>query len=169
MNSFTIKNIRGNVLDSDAPIIAHQVNCLGVMGAGVAKCVREKYPEVMKTYTRWCRQYDFKHLLGLVLDYCTNKNQIIANCFAQDKIGSGRMTNYEAFYSCLENIRKGIDYYGFEHRIAFPYKIGCGLGGGDWNIILAMIKSVFGKDGNYTVEFWSFDEFGSIPMECTAS
>ena len=42
MNSFTIKHITGNVLDSDAPIIAHQVNCMGVMGAGVAKCIREK-------------------------------------------------------------------------------------------------------------------------------
>lgn len=52
MNSFTIKHITGNVLDSDAPIIAHQVNCMGVMGAGVAKCIREKYPDIMFTYSR---------------------------------------------------------------------------------------------------------------------
>ena len=165
MNSFTIKHITGNVLDSDAPIIAHQVNCTGVMGAGVAKCIRERYPNIMFTYSRWCKTYD-SNLLGMVLDYCTENNQIIANCFAQDKTGSGRQTNYEAFYSCLENIRKSFDYYGFEHRIAFPYKIGCGLGGGDWDVILAMIKSVFGHDGDYTIELWSIDEFDVIPAVC---
>lgn len=166
MNSFTIKHIIGNVLDSDAPIIAHQVNCQGVMGAGVAKCIREKYPDVMRTYSRWCRDFDSEYLLGKVLDYCTDKNQIIANCFAQNKTGSGRMTDYEAFYCCLENLKKEIKYYGFEHRIAFPYKIGCGLGGGDWDVILAMIKSVFGHDGDYTIEFWSLDEFDVIPVVC---
>lgn len=164
MGNLTIKQITGNVLDSDAPIIAHQVNCQGVMGAGVAKCVREKYPDIMNTYSRWCKEYKPQILLGMVLDYCTDHNQIIANCFAQHKTGNGRQTDYEAFYVCLENLRKAIDYYGFERRIAFPYKIGCGLGGGDWDIIFAMIKSVFGKDGDYTIELWSIDEFGVIPV-----
>lgn len=159
MNSFTIKNITGNILDSDAPIIAHQVNCMGVMGAGVAKCVREKYPDIMTTYSRWCKDYDSKFLLGRVLDYCTDNNQIIANCFAQDKTGSGRQTNYEAFYTCLGNLKKAVDYYGVEHRIAFPYKIGCGLGGADWNIIFAMIEAVFSQADNFTIEFWSIDGF----------
>lgn len=168
MNSFTIKHITGNVLDSDAPIIAHQVNCQGVMGAGVAKCIREKYPDIMTDYVRWCRAFPSQKLLGKVQDFFIdeNENHIIANCFAQDKTGSGRMTNYEAFYTCLENLKYVVEYYGFEHRIAFPYKIGCGLGGGDWDVILAMIKSVFGHDGDYTIEFWSLEEFGTIPVVC---
>ena len=166
MKSFAIKHITGNVLDSDAPIIAHQVNCQGVMGAGVAKCIREKYPDVMTTYSRWCKNYQPQYLLGQVLDYCTDKNQIIANCFTQNKTGSGRMTDYEAFYCCLENLKEEFKYYGLEHRIAFPYKIGCGLGGGDWDVILAMIRSVFGHDGDYTIEFWSLDGFDVIPVVC---
>lgn len=40
----------GNVFDSDADIICHQVNCQGVMGSGVAKEVRERYPEVYYAY-----------------------------------------------------------------------------------------------------------------------
>ena len=168
MNSFTIKHITGNVLDSDAPIIAHQVNCMGVMGAGVAKCIREKYPDIMADYTRWCRAFPSQKLLGKVQDFFIDedKNHIVANCFAQDKTGSGRMTNYEAFYTCLENLKYVVDYYDLEHRIAFPYKIGCGLGGGDWDVILAMIKSVFGHDGDYTIELWSIDGFDVIPVVC---
>ena len=164
MSSLNIKYITGNLLDSDAPIIAHQVNCEGVMGAGVAKYIREKYFDIMITYSKWCKNYTTQSLLGKVLDYFTDTNQIIVNCFAQAKTGSGRMTNYEAFYTCLENLKDEADYYGdcygFEHRIAFPYKIGCGLGGGDWEVILAMIKSVFGRDGDYTIEFWAIDGFG---------
>ena len=32
-----IKVIPGNLFDSEAQILAHQVNCKGVMGSGVAK------------------------------------------------------------------------------------------------------------------------------------
>lgn len=44
----------GNVFDSDAKIICHQVNCQGVMGSGVAKEVRERYPKVYEEYHIYC-------------------------------------------------------------------------------------------------------------------
>ena len=40
----------GNVFDSDADIICHQVNCQGVMGSGVAKEVRERFPNVYEEF-----------------------------------------------------------------------------------------------------------------------
>ena len=57
--------------------------------------------------------------------------------FAQYDYGYGprRYTNYEAFACCLENLNKLVPDYV---PIAFPYKIGCGLGGGDWDIIQLM-------------------------------
>lgn len=39
-----IKHIKGDIFQSGADVILHQVNCQGVMGSGVAKQVREKYP-----------------------------------------------------------------------------------------------------------------------------
>lgn len=45
----------GNVFDSDAKIICHQVNCQGVMGSGVAKEVRERYPKVYEQYHEFMR------------------------------------------------------------------------------------------------------------------
>ena len=35
----------GNVFDTDAKYICHQVNCKGKMASGVAKEVRERYPD----------------------------------------------------------------------------------------------------------------------------
>ena len=55
------------------------------MGAGVAKCIREKYPDIMTDYVRWCQNYDENYLLGLIQLYRINENEdkFIANCFAQ--------------------------------------------------------------------------------------
>ena len=67
--------------------------------------------------------------------------------FAQDGFGSGQVyTNYDAFKYCLNDISeylklhkdKVLKTYGNE--ICFPYNIGCGNAGGDWRIVLNMIK-----------------------------
>ena len=40
-----------NILESfNIDILCHQVNCQGVMGAGLAKQIRSKYPEVYEQY-----------------------------------------------------------------------------------------------------------------------
>ncbi len=45
-----IKIIDGNLFDTKAKIIAHQVNCRGVMGSGVALQIKERYPYVYEMY-----------------------------------------------------------------------------------------------------------------------
>ena len=34
--------VKGNLLEADVDVIMHQVNCKGVMGAGVARQIRQK-------------------------------------------------------------------------------------------------------------------------------
>ena len=41
-------------MESGCNIICHQVNCQGVMGSGIAKQVREKYPNVYNSYKKAC-------------------------------------------------------------------------------------------------------------------
>lgn len=38
-----IKERKGNLLQADTPMIAHQVNCQGVMGAGIARQIRKDF------------------------------------------------------------------------------------------------------------------------------
>lgn len=45
-----------DILNTKAQVIAHQVNCLGVMGAGVAKAIRDKYPAAYLQYKRLCSE-----------------------------------------------------------------------------------------------------------------
>lgn len=136
-----VKHIKGDIFDSDADAILHQVNCQGVMGSGVAKQVREKYPIVFEYYKSWCDDPSMKPgLLGHIQTVYTDESgkQAIINLFAQDNYGydGGCYTNYEALKKCFEAVNK--QWAG--HTIAIPYLIGCYRGGGDWNVVLDMIE-----------------------------
>ena len=47
--------IDGNIFDCTENIIVHQTNCQGVMGSGIAKQVKERYPEVFNAYYHYCK------------------------------------------------------------------------------------------------------------------
>lgn len=47
-----IEIIEGNLFDTDAKFICHQVNCMGKMGSGVALQVRQRFPHVYEEYKR---------------------------------------------------------------------------------------------------------------------
>ena len=45
-----IRYVKGDITESNCDIICHQVNCRGAMNSGVAKAIREKWPEVYEQY-----------------------------------------------------------------------------------------------------------------------
>ena len=79
--------VKGDVLACEADVVLHQVNCLGVMGAGVAKQVREKYPVVFKVYKALCdaNSHCRQRLLGYAQFVRVDGNRCIVNLFAQDR------------------------------------------------------------------------------------
>ncbi len=151
-----IKIIEGNLFDSKAQIICHQVNCQGRMGSGVAKQVRERYPTVYGAYMNEYKNGSLK--LGAVVYATAKRDQVIANMCAQDNFGyDGRLyTNYAALQECLNDVN-AYAYTAFDVKptIAFPYNLGCGLGGGSWNVVYKMIEETF---KNFDVEIWRLDE-----------
>lgn len=137
----------GNIFDSGAKIICHQVNTYGVMGAGIAAEIRERFPDVFIEYNAYCAANDQDMLLGAVLFSITQKG-FIANCFSQ----KGMDTHYEAFDHCMQMVKE----FAEEHenaKIAIPYKMGCGIAGGDWNAVEYIIHDVF-DCSDLEVEIW---------------
>ena len=67
----SIHIINGDLFETTAKYICHQVNCKGKMGSGVAKQIRERYPEVYSAYRLECNLFDEqglpKSLLGIIL------------------------------------------------------------------------------------------------------
>ena len=155
----SINIVNGNIFDTHCNIICHQVNCQGIMGHGIAKQVKEKYKGVFNEYKRYCDAHADNRgtMLGealivdvdygaAVLDWLVNKERkYIANIFGQLTYGTGLRTNYKALVLGLEVVAN----FAKEHNlsVAIPYKIGCGLAGGDWNKVNTLIEGVFAGTG----------------------
>lgn len=131
----------GDILEAEEKIICHQTNCLGIMGAGLALQIARKYPEVDKKYRNFCIEYGEWNFLGQTQLVNTYDDKIIANCFGQKRPGFGKQTDYKALKTCLKAVEEFANQNNFS--VAIPYKIGCGLAGGDWNIVEKIIKDIF--------------------------
>lgn len=137
-----IEVIHANILTAKEDIIVQQVNCRGVMGAGLALAIRKKYPEVYDKYMIACNTVNPEDLLGKVQKVITYDNKIIINMFSQLNYGRGSVqTDYEAMRKCLYKIYL----YAKLNKltVAIPYNIGCGLAGGTWAKVLNIIDKTF--------------------------
>lgn len=132
--------IKGSILDAPQSHIAHGVNCQNKMGSGVAKVLFNKYPEVKEQYHELFKEFESlfingrEDMLGKVQQVkCSDK--VILNCFTQEYFGyDGKLyVSYDAIKKCFSAINNsGIT------ELAIP-KIGCGLAGGDWDLVRFII------------------------------
>lgn len=160
----------GDLLSSKCDVICHQVNCQGVMGSGVAKQIRDRYPIVYQSYLNsvsLCRE-KFKstfRLLGTI-DFIKCETCAVVNMYSQYNYlpRSVVHTDYPSFRQCLKEIKKVItDHCQLTRqdtssiKIGFPYKIGCGLAGGDWNVVSKILESEF-SGNSWNVEIWEYSK-----------
>ena len=136
-----IKVVKSNLLDATETIIAHQVNCQKKMNSGVAKAIREKYPEVFEEYLNTEPQ------LGTV-GYISVDRRYVANMYSQDMYGydGKQYTDYEAFRKCCKSIVNECrlsKHMKKEFNVAMPYKIASDRGGADWEKIMDILLEEF--------------------------
>lgn len=137
-------------------IVIHQVNCKGIMGAGLAKEVRSLYPMAYDYYMHKCNNDGYgERSLGsaqFVLVADTERNiRYIVNLFGQNEYGRDkRYTSYDAIASGLQEVKDFIRSHvlakGYGVVVRIPYRMGCGLGGGEWDIVYSIIKSAFDNE-----------------------
>lgn len=143
--------IPGDLLESDCTIIGHQCNSLGVMGAGIAKQIRNLYPEVYEEDRNYAIPFGEKRLGHLSFAWVQDTyigSRLVFNLYGQHRYG--RKGNYtvvhklnQALNAMMEKIDSVEDLCGEEWvKIGLPYGIGAGLAGGDWNEIYGMIEKV---------------------------
>lgn len=140
----SIQIVNGDLLEANVEYICHQVNCMGKMNSGIAKSIRERWPEVYNFYSKICNCHASQLLLGRIYGIHVGKNTVI-NMFSQLKYGydGKKYTSYDAFWDCLIEIKERLP---TGSRIGFPYGIGCVRGGANWNIIYTMIKEVLSEN-----------------------
>jgi O-acetyl-ADP-ribose deacetylase (regulator of RNase III) len=135
-----MKIINQDILEIEEGIICHQVNCQGVMGSGLALAIKNKWPQVYEDYSLvvQCYKKTSVSLLGHVDISGINENLYVANLFGQDNYGKGLQTNYVALSIALTKVY--LRACSLNTRVYIPYKIGCGLGGGDWKRVTDIIE-----------------------------
>lgn len=147
---------QGDLFTTTATIIAHQVNCQGKMGSGVALQVKQKYPTAYTKYLQKCQSNNT--LLGQIQIIPQSDGHIICNMFAQDNYGydGKQYTDTEALENCFDKLKQ----YALtgKYSIAIPYKIGCCRGGANWdNEVYPMIEKLF-SDESINLEIWRLDK-----------
>jgi len=114
-------------------VIAHGCNCQNNMGSGIAKQIRQQFPEAWKADQK-TKKGDKKKLgcaEGTVID-----DLIVVNAYTQFTYGGGKC---HADYKAIKNVMAEINWRFKGMRVGLP-KIGAGLAGGDWDLIEAIIE-----------------------------
>lgn len=135
---------KGNLIDMAEQglldVIVHGCNCQNTMGSGIAKEMRERYPEVYEADTIATKQWQNPVAkLGNFSTYATvgkGNPFIIVNAYTQVNFMPRGVDHfeYESFYLIL----KKLETFG-PAKFGFPY-IGMGLAGGDSKRIIAMLE-----------------------------
>lgn len=135
-----IQRTRGDILAADAEALVNTVNCVGVMGRGIALQFRKAFPENYEAYKTVCDRKElrpgrmFVHALGQL----TNPRYIINFPTKDHWKGKSRLKDIDCgLVALVDEVRRlGI------RSIAIP-PLGCGLGGLDWSDVRPRIERAF--------------------------
>lgn len=133
--------IQGDLLEIKKGIIFHQVNISGVTG-GLAGALRRKWPGAFNTYIKAC-ELPWAAILGTACPGRADNGLWLMHVFGQDDPGPN--TDMEAVRDGLEDAARrtsrSLSFVG--QPTYFPYKMGCGLGGGNWDEYRSVIEKHF--------------------------
>lgn len=146
-----MKICNGDVFDSfltQNSCVVHGCNSLGVMGSGIAKTVRNNFPAAYYEYV--CKHDESGLALGEIIPVMVLPGRYIINAITQQYCGNDgrRYVCYDAIRECFKRVAVFAKENNIE-SINYPL-IGAALGGGDWNIISAIIDEELG-DLNHTL------------------
>ncbi|MUG92049.1 Appr-1-p processing protein [Scytonema sp. UIC 10036] len=133
---------QGNLLEENVEALVNTVNCVGVMGKGIALQFKQAYPENFRQYEKACRAGEVQpgRMFSVVTNSLLNPRYIIN--FPTKRHWKGK--------SKIEDIKSGLVALVAEVRqlginsIAIP-PLGCGNGGLDWAIVKPLIESAFAQ------------------------
>ncbi len=132
--------IKGDILKADAEALVNTVNCVGVMGRGIALQFRKAFPENFKAYKSACDKKQLHPGIMFVYDLNRFQNPRYVVNFPTKRHWKGK--------SKIEDIKSGLEALVQEvskrniRSIAIP-PLGCGLGGLHWPQVKQIIEKVF--------------------------
>jgi O-acetyl-ADP-ribose deacetylase (regulator of RNase III) len=153
----------GDILKADAEALVNTVNCVGIMGRGIALQFKNIFPDNFKAYKAACDRKEVQPGKMFVFETgtFTNPKYIINFPTKRHWRGKSRMEDIESGLEALaEEIRER-----HIHSIAVP-PLGSGLGGLNWADVRARIEHALGGLSDVTVIVF---EPNSAPVETKSS
>lgn len=155
-----IETTQGNLLEADAEALVNTVNCVGVMGKGIALQFKQAFPENFSLYARVCKEG--RMLPGNVLVFETggmvNPKYIINFPTKRHWKGKSKIEDIDAG---LMDLVAQIKHYRIQ-SIAIP-PLGAGLGGLNWADVKPRIEKAFAELQD--VRVLMFEPKGAPPVE----
>lgn len=137
-----IEFTKGDILRADVEAIVNTVNCVGVMGRGIALQFKKAWPENFAAYEVACKSEQVQP--GKMFIYSTgqlaNPRFIINFPTKRHWRGASRIEDIE---SGLEALVQDIQRLGIK-TIAIP-PLGAGLGGLDWELVREKIQAAMAE------------------------
>lgn len=152
------KALIGDLFETKAQTRVNTVNCIGVMGKGVALEFRKRFPALFEDYVARCERGDVR--LGEPYLYRDSSGPRIVNFPTK---------NHWRSPSRLADIAQGLDYFlahaaEWEVRsVAFP-PLGCGNGGLEWSEVGPLLYAKM-RDARFDVEVYA--PYGTPKQELT--
>lgn len=139
---------RGNILAAKTEALVNTVNCVGVMGKGIALQFKQAYLENFRQYEKACREGKVKpgQMFTVSINSILNPKYIIN--FPTKRHWKNK--------SQIEDIQNGLVALVAEvkqlgiNSIAIP-PLGCGNGGLNWLEVKPLIEAAFGQMSNMQV------------------
>ncbi len=132
----------GNIFEEDIEAIVNTVNCIGIMGRGIALQFKKKYPANFKAYAEAAKHNEI--IPGKMFVFENNKNSspkyIINFPTKRHWRDKSRISDIQ---SGLHALAKTIQKEKIQ-SIAIP-PLGCGLGGLNWGEVRQLILNTFEK------------------------
>lgn len=127
--------VKGDLLTVELGVIVHGCNYQKVMGSGVAKVLRAKYPAM---YTKYVNDLGDNLAMGEVSWYRVDDSLQVASAITQEFYGGDgqRYVSYDAIDKAFLEIFSTAKRY--DMTVSMP-ALGAGLGGGSWEVISAII------------------------------
>lgn len=138
----------GDILREDAEALVNTVNCVGVMGRGIALQFKKAFPQNFRAYAAACKNEEVQpgHMFVFDTGQLTNPRYIINFPTKRHWRGKSRMEDIEAGLADLVATLQQYDI----RSIAIP-PLGSGLGGLEWPEVKARIEEHLGPQENVQV------------------
>lgn len=137
----------GDLLSVERGILVHGCNSIGLMGAGLALAVKNKFPDAFKAYQQCHRSAKLRlgQIIPVRIGGLTGDPKLfIVNAITQNGIAKYKgdvVVDYDAISTAFQDIYELATSTGLP--VHFPL-IGCGLAGGSWPLVSDIIEQELG-------------------------